>query len=230
MRNEISTDIGVAVFARTPGSGGKTRLADSWGRAKTDRFYEYCLYCASCWLEQAQSICTGYWALTGPGSRSSPLWENGLILEQSESSLGGRMSDIAESLLKHHELWCLVGTDIPQMAPLADLHLPERLVRADYVFGPATDGGFWLAAGRRAIPREVWEQVRYSEADTLEQLVRKIQDFYPDSTIRLLDTIVTDVDHSSDLTELVYEFESCFEQLQPVQKTLLAWLQFELGS
>lgn len=226
----MSTDLGVAVFARTPGSGGKTRLAASWGREKTDRFYEHCLHCASCWLEQAQSISTGYWALTGLGSRRSPLWENGLILEQSESSLGGRMSDMAESLLERHELWCLVGTDIPQMPPLADLHLPEMLVEADYVFGPAADGGFWLAAGRRALHRTVWEKVRYSEADTLAQLVRHIQESDPDSTIRLLDNIIADVDQRNDLTELVKEFESCLEKLQPVQKTLLEWLQLELGS
>ncbi|WP_163336360.1 DUF2064 domain-containing protein [Desulfopila sp. IMCC35008] len=226
----MNTDLGVAVFARTPGSGGKTRLAESWGRDKTDHFYQHCLHCASSWLEQAQSISTGYWALTGPGSRCLPFWENGLIIEQSENSLGRRMNDVAESLLQRHNLWCLVGTDIPQMPPLVDLQLPELLAKVDYVFGPATDGGFWLAAGRRGLHREVWEKVHYSETDTLAELMRHIQEYDPDSTIRLLDNSITDIDLYDDLIRLVQELRSRPEKLHPVQKSLLEWLQLELGA
>lgn len=224
----MKRDLGVAVFARTPGSGGKTRLAESWGRNRTDRFYQHCLQCASCWLEQAQSISTGYWALTGSGSRFQQIWENGLILEQSESSLGGRMSEIADSLLKRHDLWCLVGADVPQMPALADLKLPEMMAETDYVFGPAADGGFWLAAGRRKLNRAVWEKVRYSEADTLVQLLRYIREYDPEATIRLLDFCITDVDQHDDLIELARELTNSREELQPVQKTLLEWLQLEL--
>lgn len=226
----MSRDLGVAVFARTPGSGGKTRLAADWGRERTDCFYHQCLQCASSWLVQAQSISTGYWALTGPGCRRSSLWQSGRILEQSEGSLGGRMSEMAASLLQRHRLWCLVGTDVPQMPPLADLRLPETLSEADYVFGPVADGGFWLAAGRRALDSAVWERVRYSKADTLAQLQRYIKESDPEATVRLLDDPITDVDCYNDLAALVQELTGRVEKLQPVQKALLEWLQHELAA
>ena len=72
----------------------------------------------------------------------------------------------------------LVGSDIPA---LAGRHVADafRLLGAhDLVFGPATDGGFWLVGLRRQRqPRGLFERVRWSSphalADTLGGLPRR---------------------------------------------------------
>jgi len=223
------TFLGAAVFARTPGSGGKSRLAATWGRERTDRFYEHCLDCAADWLNSGSAHCQGYWAITGPGSRSTSFWRDGEILEQGEGSLGTRMHDIAEHLVSRHGRWCLVGTDIPQMPPLADLELEKLLLQNDYVFGPATDGGFWLVAGRCRIPRKIWEAVTYSQPETLAELTGKIQRADCTKTVTLLPCILTDIDRQDNLKALVNELDMIAAKLSPAQKALSAWLEKELS-
>jgi len=227
----IRTDsLGVAVFARTPGSGGKSRLAATWGRENTDRFYDYCLGCVTDWLGNGSNLCHGYWALTGPGSRSTAFWKNGKILEQPEGSLGSRMYGIADQLYQRHGRWCLVGTDMPQMPPLASLELENLLQQNDYVFGPASDGGFWLVAGRCTIPQTVWEAVHYSQPETLMDLRQKIQTDDPSKTIIQLSSLLTDIDRQHDLKSLVQELNRTVTQLSPRQQELSVWLKQELSA
>lgn len=224
----MSIDLGVAVFARTPGSDGKSRLAATWGRKKTDIFYEHCLRCAGEWLQYGKTTCNGYWALTGDGSRSSSFWDHGEILEQCPGGLGQRMVDIAGQLLMRHRYWCIAGTDIPQMPLISELRINSLLRKADYVFAPATDGGFWLAAGRVAPASEIWDGVQYSRPDTLNQLTQGIKRAAPLASIEILNHPATDIDQQKDLFSLVKELRLKRKRLRPTQRNLLTWLTKEL--
>jgi glycosyltransferase A (GT-A) superfamily protein (DUF2064 family) len=67
----------------------------------------------------------------------------------------------------------LVGTDIPDIAPRHIQAAFVALGRYGAVFGPAADGGFWLA-GMRGDHRGLFRHVRWSSrhalADTLANL------------------------------------------------------------
>jgi uncharacterized protein len=73
----------------------------------------------------------------------------------------------------------LVGADIPALAARHVGAAFRMLARHDLVFGPATDGGFWLvgASCARRLPR-LFEGVRWSGphalADTLAGLARSV--------------------------------------------------------
>jgi uncharacterized protein len=66
---------------------------------------------------------------------------------------------------------CLIGTDVPDIS-VADVRRAFRqLGRAEAVFGPAEDGGFWLV-GLKRMPRVIEPyrgRVPWSRADTLER-------------------------------------------------------------
>ena len=63
----------------------------------------------------------------------------------------------------------LVGSDIPGMRPHHIARAFRLLGRHDLVFGPASDGGFWLIGARRirAMPRDLFAGVRWSTAHAL---------------------------------------------------------------
>jgi glycosyltransferase A (GT-A) superfamily protein (DUF2064 family) len=63
----------------------------------------------------------------------------------------------------------LVGSDIPDMRPTHIARAFHLLGRRDLVFGPASDGGFWLIGSRRLrpMPRGIFANVRWSSAQTL---------------------------------------------------------------
>jgi glycosyltransferase A (GT-A) superfamily protein (DUF2064 family) len=63
----------------------------------------------------------------------------------------------------------LVGSDIPAMRPTHIARAFQQLGRHDLVFGPASDGGFWLIGSRRLRPmsRGIFANVRWSSAQAL---------------------------------------------------------------
>ncbi len=71
---------------------------------------------------------------------------------------------------------CLIGTDVPDIS-VADVRRAFRLLgRAEAIFGPAEDGGFWLV-GLRRTPRVIDPyrgRVPWSQADTLEQTLANL--------------------------------------------------------
>lgn len=223
----MSLDLGIAVFARTPGSGGKTRLAETWGRTRTDTFYNHCLRCAADWLIHRQDRSACYWALTGPGPRDASCWQGLPLLDQGDGGLGERMAHIAGLLHAHHGCWCLTGTDIPQMGLPAELGLQERLADSDFVFAPAADGGFWLAAGRLPLPQQVWTEVVYSRPDTLTRLLAAVRGEMANPVIDSSLPILHDIDEQKDLVPLLQALETRSAHLTLAQHDLLQWLRSE---
>lgn len=62
----------------------------------------------------------------------------------------------------------LIGGDIPSVQQGHIAEAFQQLGRQDLVFGPATDGGFWLVGKRGRVPDGLFENVRWSCPTTLE--------------------------------------------------------------
>jgi len=90
----------------------------------------------------------------------------------------------------------IIGSDIPDLRPAHVAAAFRALGRAEAVFGPATDGGYWLVGLRRRprVPRGLFERVRWSSdqalSDTLAGLPRGM-------SVALLE-MLADVDDAAD--------------------------------
>ncbi len=91
----------------------------------------------------------------------------------------------------------LVGSDIPAMKPSHIAHAFRLLARHELVFGPASDGGFWLvgAQRRRPLPRSLYANVRWSTAHALADTRANIPETISVGMADMLD----DVDTADDL-------------------------------
>lgn len=86
---------------------------------------------------------------------------------QGRGDLGQRM---ARQLRRPGQV-CVIGADIPGISRVHVWRAFQALGRADVVFGPALDGGFWLVglkSGLRA-HRDMFAGVSWSSPDTLTQ-------------------------------------------------------------
>lgn len=81
--------------------------------------------------------------------------------------LGERMSNaLADAFATGADSCLLIGSDLPYITS-SDIALAERLLDdADIVFGPSSDGGFWLVGMKEPFP-ELFEDERYSKDDVL---------------------------------------------------------------
>ncbi|RMD47255.1 MAG: DUF2064 domain-containing protein, partial [Alphaproteobacteria bacterium] len=100
-------------------------------------------------------------------ARSSPAIPAppGARLAQSRGDLGARMRDaIAAARRRGHGAVLVIGTDVPGLSAAHIARALAELRRADVVFGPAPDGGYWLVgiAPGRPLPPGFLRGVRWS--------------------------------------------------------------------
>ena len=135
-------------MAKVPVAGRvKTRLAADTGTATAVRFARHCT------MALLQRVATNApWQTTlvvAPDSAvRSRIWPRGLaVARQGGGNLGMRMQRCFDRALPGPLV--IVGTDVPLIAR-AHIQAAFRLLgRHDAVFGPATDGGYWLVGLRR---------------------------------------------------------------------------------
>jgi rSAM/selenodomain-associated transferase 1 len=85
---------------------------------------------------------------------------------QGHGDLGARMARALRRLATARAV--LIGSDIPDVSAPAIARAFAALGRARFVFGPATDGGYWLIGWRRgAWPYGALAAVRWSTAQAL---------------------------------------------------------------
>ena len=171
----------VILFARAPRLGAvKRRLARGIGAMAALRFY------------RAQLARTLHLArdprwrveLAVTPDHGAARWPRGIArVPQGRGDLGARMG----RALGRHRRAVLVGSDIPGLAR-ADIAAAFRaLGRAQAVFGPAEDGGYWLVGLGPRRPARLFAEVRWSTehalADTLANfagrrvaLLRRLRD------------------------------------------------------
>jgi rSAM/selenodomain-associated transferase 1 len=118
-------------------------------------------------------------------------------LPQGGGDLGTRMARMFRSLPPGPA--CLIGGDIPDVTPAHIARAFQALGGQDAVFGPATDGGYWLVGLARgtAQPAGLFEGVRWSSPHALADSIASL----PGRRIALTDTL-RDVDTAADLRAL----------------------------
>lgn len=166
----------LVIMAKSPILGRvKRRLGREIGDVAALRFYRSCLSHAASRLAQDPRWRTVL-AIDPDCAVAEPFWpsrQRVARLLQGNGDLGRRMQRLFAQLPPGPAI--IVGSDIPALHPIHVAEAFRRLGRADAVFGPAPDGGYWLV-GLKRTPKVLrpFAGVRWSGphalADTLANL------------------------------------------------------------
>lgn len=85
----------------------------------------------------------------------------------------------------------VIGSDIPAVRPDHVAAAFRTLGSSAFVFGPAADGGYWLAGARRrpAEPRDIFAGVRWSSAHALSDTLANLRPGEAGPTLDLLEDV-----------------------------------------
>jgi len=146
------------------------------GRVKTRLGQEIGMTTAAWWfrhqsaalIRRLQSPRWETWLAVAPDTAlDSRCWPAHLPrMAQGRGELGARMHRI---LARRPGPVVLIGGDIPGVRAAHITRAFAKLGQHDLVFGPALDGGFWLAGARGPLPVGLFEGVAWSCPTTLEQ-------------------------------------------------------------
>ncbi|MBI2970749.1 MAG: TIGR04282 family arsenosugar biosynthesis glycosyltransferase [Gammaproteobacteria bacterium] len=148
-------DCAVAVFARAPVPGTvKTRLLPELGESGAAELHEVLVTRT---LETVASSGLGPAVLWCAPSTDHPFLRDCAarfdlqLALQTGLTLGDRMHNACEYMLREHEHMLLVGSDCPELCA-GDLRIAARWLEedSDVVLGPAEDGGYYLIGTNRA--------------------------------------------------------------------------------
>lgn len=210
----------VAIFVKTPGlSPLKTRLAAGIGSPGAMQFYRNALEALKELLAAYPGL-TPYWAVAEPSLPLDHPWQDFAVVHQQPGDLGLRMASVLAKLQRNHDKVLFLGSDTPQLShELLDQALAQ-LATADVVFGPATDGGFYLLGSKVPIPAELFQQVTYSAGDTLARLTALLAAQYK---VCCDLPRLTDADTVEDLVAIADQLKALPRRL-PKQQLLATWL------
>lgn len=186
------------VFARAPQLGRvKTRLAATVGAERALRIY------ASLAERVVASLAAGgAWELVvrcapDDGCEDVARWLGGRlrIEPQGDGDLGARMARaLSAELAAGARRVVIVGTDCPDVGPEVVQRAFGALQAHDLVYGPATDGGYYLVGARRPVPA-VFTGVPWSTAETLAASLERAR--HAGYSVRLLE-MLSDIDTEED--------------------------------
>jgi uncharacterized protein len=165
----------LVIMAKVPIAGRvKTRLAREVGVVGATMFYRTAMRNVIARLGRQPFWRTVVIVDPDTGVRSRMLPSGVALAGQGRGDLGQRMQRPMRMLPPGPV--CLIGTDVPDIS-VADVRRAFRnLGRADAVFGPAEDGGFWLV-GLKRTPRVIdpyRARVPWSRTDTLERTLANL--------------------------------------------------------
>jgi rSAM/selenodomain-associated transferase 1 len=206
----------VAVAAKAPQPGRvKTRLVPDLTPDEAAELYTCFLKDT---LELVESvprigIFISYQPLN-PGAHAYwPFADRYPALEQRGHDLGERIYHAIEDVLAAgYDSACIVGSDSPNL-PRAYLELALGALRLPgnrVVFGPATDGGYYLI-GAKTVSRRLFEEINWSSDQVLQQTVQRALELEID--VSLLPECY-DVDTIADLDRLICDLTIAGSQLQ----------------
>ena len=159
----------LALLARAPSAGGKTRVASGFPESRATQLRE-ALFLDT--LDSARALGVPVTIFGTPSELNDELrvLARGLpVLPQSEGDLGARMHAAFTCLFgqgARHVV--LIGSDLPTLPPA---HLGAAFdaleAGADLVIGPAEDGGYYLIGMSRPTPA-VFEGIAWGSANVLQ--------------------------------------------------------------
>lgn len=187
----------LVIFARAPQAGRvKRRLAAEIGTQEAVRFYRALL--GRQIAELAKDRRWIVWLFVTPDTALDHVAWRGRVpagrrRPQGAGDLGRRMKLPFRSLPPGPVV--LVGSDIPKLAPHHIARAFALLGAHDLVFGPASDGGFWLIGAKRLqpLPRELFAGVRWSTPTVLTDTLAGLP---CNTSVALADTL-DDVDDAA---------------------------------
>ncbi len=177
----------LVVFARAPRLGRvKSRLAAGIGALAALRFYRLVTAQLLRRVASDRQWCC-HIAITPDraAQRKRPWRACAAYRGQGGGDLGHRMARVFRELPAGPVV--IIGSDIPAITPAHIIGAFRALGSHEAVFGPATDGGYWLVGLRRRprLPRHLFERVRWSSqhalADTIAGLPRGFSTAFVDT-------------------------------------------------
>ncbi len=179
----------LVLFARAPRIGKvKTRLASDIGKTAALHFYRRNLLRMQYQLSRGPWTCTV--AVASAGDCHHNAFKGQQVIVQPPGDIGKRMRDTLTTF--RSDRCVIVGSDIPYITHEHIRRAFHALNNKDFVFGPATDGGFWLV-GRRPLAQpghRFMRNVRWSSRFALEDTLNSLP---PQQQTALIDTL-SDVD------------------------------------
>lgn len=191
----------LVLFARAPRRGTvKRRLAADIGPDAALAFYRRALNDVVWRLGRDPRWTT--WLSVTPDTDASngALWPRvpGVCrMAQGGGDLGARMARPIRELPPGPVV--IVGSDIPDVTRDHIAAAFASLGTHDAVFGPASDGGYWLVGARRRpmVPRDLFKDVRWSSAHALDDTLAGLPRHFCVGRIGTLDDIDTGTDFAA---------------------------------
>jgi rSAM/selenodomain-associated transferase 1 len=181
-------------MAKAPVAGrAKTRMARDLGVGTAIRFSRHAITAVLARVAPSRAWQTVL-AVTPDAATAWRMWPRGVAhMPQGAGDLGARM----QRIMRHSPPGpvVIIGTDVPALGCAHVREAFRLLGRHDAVFGPATDGGYWLIGLRRR-PRlpNAFHGVRWSTAHALADTAANLNGY----SIALLPAL-SDVDTLADL-------------------------------
>lgn len=164
----------VIIFAKAPGADAKTRLSSVLSDSERIALYESLLRetVEKLMLVDDADLCIFY----TPSDAAEYFRQFQVALwSQVLGDLGQRMHAAFDRMFRHnYGKAVLVGVDIPGLTAPIIRHALYLLNDHDAVFGPATDGGYYLVGLKRSAPA-LFEGIHWSCPSTLCETLRKAQ-------------------------------------------------------
>ena len=132
-----------------------------------------------------------------PNQPDPPIWPKELQrIDQGTGDLGQRMKRLLSRFKMAPAV--IIGSDIPQIEKRHIAEAFKRLSKNQFVFGPSTDGGFWLVGAPRSasLPNSIFTNCRWSTEYALMDAKRSLSDRSSEDVATL-----SDVDDVNDLLE-----------------------------
>ncbi|MGI9475826.1 MAG: TIGR04282 family arsenosugar biosynthesis glycosyltransferase [Hyphomicrobiaceae bacterium] len=190
----------LVIMAKEPVAGRvKTRMARDIGVVPATWFYRHNLAAVTARLSRDPRWQTLFSVAPATATASRCLPPAVPRVAQKAGDIGQRMQAIFDDAAPGPVV--VIGTDIPTVRPSHIAAAFRALGDSDVVFGPATDGGFWLV-GLRRTPRvmNAFNDVRWSTADTLRDC---LDGLHRTRTVRVATvTTLRDADERADFVAL----------------------------
>ena len=172
------------IFAKRPGMGvAKTRLARDIGPTQAQRINR--AMSAQVMRNGRDPRWDSFLYVTPQSAIGTvPAWRGWPQVPQPKGSLSPRLAQVFSG---RRRPVIVIGTDCPQIRASDISDAIKALRTAPFVFGPASDGGFWLMAAMAPLKADIFNGIRWSTEHTLSDLQARLNG--PVATLRTLSDV-----------------------------------------